>query len=142
MGIYPGLMVIDGDFHYEAKLHLLKDEIKLLKLLAYKIITVQPHKLLYTFANAFIAHYQVVRFASCLINDLLLYSDAVVYNSSIVIAYACLAYTSEIMMARGVLRRKTSKSNKLTKRMINYKHIIMELTLATILNAHVFHIDN
>jgi hypothetical protein len=88
-GIEPGVTVGDGggaqagqtaecpmlvgDAYYDAKARLINDEQVLLRVLCFDIGVEQPHKYLYCFAKTLLAPGIVVRLATCIVNDTLVY---------------------------------------------------------------------
>lgn len=78
----------------QVKEQLLVDERQVLRLLAYEVVTEQPHKLLLNFAAVMSASRAAVRLATCLLNDCLVYSDLAVRSGAAGMAAACLAHAT------------------------------------------------
>ena len=78
----------------QMKEQLLGDERAILQLLAYEVVTGQPHKYLLNFAATCSASKQVAQLATCLLNDALVYSDLAVRQGAPELAAACLAHAT------------------------------------------------
>ncbi|GAB4815395.1 hypothetical protein N2152v2_002441 [Parachlorella kessleri] len=88
--------VLVGDAYYVAKAQLIHDEQVLLRMLRFDIGVEQPHKYLYCFAETLKAPGVIVRLATCLVNDSLVYLQTCISLRPEAVAAAALHVASVV----------------------------------------------
>jgi len=121
-----GWELLVGNQYYETKTQLLVDEKTILKLLAFKIITVQPHKILYNFAKSVSASKSIVILSTCLLNDLLIYTNLIARIHPSTITASCLSYGTDVILAKKHPRSHHGIFNQNFKRKDPYGSILTQ----------------
>lgn len=85
-----------GEAYYTAKAQLITDEQVLLRVMQFDIGVEQPHKYLLCFSKTLRAPQEVVRLATCALNDSLVYSDACLKRTPDTVAAAALHVAAQL----------------------------------------------
>lgn len=92
----PGCDFLVGDSYYAAKAQLIADEQLLLRLLHFNIYVEQPHKYAYCLAKVWQSSNKVLRLATCILNDVLVYLDLCISFPALALAAATIRVATSI----------------------------------------------
>jgi hypothetical protein len=108
-----------GSHYYKIKTNLLFDERELLKRIAWEVNTISDNEILYEMSTATFKIYSITSIALSLMNDIMIFSTALLHLSLENIILACLVYAKDVVHTRCISPEIDIKNLTLKKWKLN-----------------------